>query len=299
MVEHPFLPSKTLVIYNPTSGRPQRQKKAKEISRRLKRLGFQVTQTQEPGDARGLGQRASKEGWKAVICLGGDGTLFEAIAELPHSISIAFFPTGTVNLFSKNLAIPHQVEPWLTLLESGSTQQVYFGLGNGRPFASVGSVGFDAQVVARVSSKFKRWIHEGAYVLQGGIELLRYRIPKLKIVLDGVDFPGHALGILVGKGPHFAGPYPVLEGAALCAPTLCVAVLHGDRKAQLLRFFLGVALGNLARMEGVSFYHVKEVQVSSEPETCIELDGDPVGNTPVTFSVEGKIRKVLAPAKKE
>ena len=266
-----------------------------EVVRHMKSWGYKIVQTQTPGHAQRIGAGALDEGWNALICISGDGTLFEAISEVPIDMPIGFYPVGTINLLAQSLSIPEVPEPWLALLKRGTTKEVYFGLANRRPFGSVGSVGFDARVVARVSPGLKKWFHEGAYGVQAALELFPYDLPRYKVMLDGHRLEETVLGVLVGKGPYFAGPYPILKQADHRVPKLCVGLLVGNSKGHLLRYAWGLARGTLGETGGMKLCSVQELIIESDPVSHVELDGEPFGTTPVTFTVESTTRRVLAP----
>jgi len=292
---HNFSPSHTRVIHNPKSGRPKGQAQAHDLLHHLSQMGYQVVTTEGSDHARQLGAELHTQGWNAVICIGGDGTLWQIVERLHHTVPIGFFPTGTVNLFAKNLAIPETLEPWLEMLETGMLQQVHLGLANDRPFANVGSVGFDAHVVARVSTRLKQIIHEGAYAVQAMWDFLNYAIPRYSVVIDGRTFEEEVFGVIVGKGPFYAGHYPILQGADMRVPNLRVALLLGNKKWDLLEFGRRLAQGTISEMKNIQFHTVQELIVDSSPPSYVEVDGDPFGTTPVTFSIDPFPRKVLIP----
>jgi len=292
---HNFSPSHTLVIHNPKSGRLAGQTKADALLHHLSQMGYEVVTTTGSDHARQLGAELHPHGWNAMICLGGDGTLWQMLERLHHAVPIAFFPTGTVNLLANNLGIPKTVTPWLQMLKKGNLKQVYLGLANGRPFLNLGSIGFDAQVVARVSTRLKQMIHEGAYVVQGFWDFVKYQIPNYSVVLDGREVEEKVLGVIVGKGPFYAGPYPILQGADMCVSNLRVALIVGDKKRSILEFGRRITQGTISEMKSIQFHTVQELTVDSFPPSYVEVDGDPFGTTPVTFSIDPFLRKVLIP----
>ncbi|GJL55717.1 MAG: diacylglycerol kinase [Nitrospirales bacterium] len=289
-----FSPANTLALYNPTSGRGEAQQRAGILVQHLLSAGYHVVQTHTISRDETCLSRVGSD-WQSLICIGGDGTLFQAITKISSSAAIAFYPSGTINLFARSLSLPCSVDAWLHMLCEGVTRDVYFGLANGRSFVSVGSVGFDARVVARVSLRLKSWIHEGAYGVQAIRELLRYNFPPCNVFIDGRKIEGKILGVIVGKGPYFAGRHPILPAASQSIPRLSVAVLHGERRRCLVRYAYGLVRGHLGQMDGVKMYSAEQVVVEGSGETDVELDGEPFGFTPVTFTVEPVPRKVLAP----
>jgi diacylglycerol kinase (ATP) len=290
-----FTPSQTLVIHNPKSGRPKGQKEAHELLHHLSQMGYQIVTTEGSEHARQLGGDLYEQGLNSVICVGGDGTLWQVIEKLHPIVSIGFFPTGTVNLLAKNLAIPNTVDHWMEMLKTGTLQQVHWGLANDRPFINVGSVGFDAQVVARTSTQLKKVIHEGAYGFQALWEFPKYHIPSYSVLLDGQYINEEIFGIIVGKGPYYAGNYPILQKADLRTPNFFVALLLGNKKRNLLEFGLQLIQDKCSEMKNIRFYSALSITINSSPPSYVEVDGEPFGITPVNFSIDPLPRKVLIP----
>ncbi len=286
-----FSPANTLVLHNPGSGRREAQRRAAAVIQHLSRKGFHIIQAQLVD--RALVRELGKTGG-SVICIGGDGTLFHAIADIPPSVPIGLYPAGTINLLAHGLSIPQSIDTWLTVLQRGVTRDVYFGQANSRPFVSVGSVGFDASVVARVSPWLKKRFHEGAYAMQALWELPQYRIPTYEVVVDGKKIQERIVGVIVSKGPYFAGPHPMFKNADHCVPKLSVALLKGDRRSQIVRYACGLFRGTLSEMDGVMMYSAEKIEVRAHEKSDMELDGEPFGLASVTFSVEPIPRKVLA-----
>ncbi len=290
-----FTPADTIVIHNPKSGRRSRQVQARKLLQYFSHQGYEIITTQYPGHATEIGKEQSGKGKTAMCCIGGDGTLWEVVQKLDPHIRFGFFPTGTVNLFAINLHIPNQADSWLEMFEKGRLKEVYVGEANGVPFLNVGSVGYDALVVSKVSTKVKQYIHEGAYILRACQEFWRYRVPHLSVRLDGKKIDHTILGVIVGTGEYFAGPYSIFPGADLGNPNLNVAIILGNKKSQFLSVGVGLITGKLSTMNNVLLATANTILVESEPSSYVELDGDAFGNTPIQFSINSLARKVLVP----
>ena len=291
----PFSPADTIIIHNPKSGRRSRQVQARKLLTYFSQQGYEIVTTQYPGHATEIGKEQSRKGKTAVCCIGGDGTLGEVVRELDPNIRFGFFPTGTVNLFAMNLHIPSQADSWLEMFEKGRLKEVYVGEANGVSFLNVGSVGYDALVVSKVSTKVKQYVHEGAFILRACQEFWSYRVPHLSVSVDGKKIERAILGVIVGKGEYFAGPYSIFPGADLGNPNLNVAIILGNKKSQFLSFGFGLITGKLSTMNNVLLATAKTILVESEPSSHVELDGDAFGSTLIQFSINPLARKVLAP----
>lgn len=297
-----FAPSATAVVLNPISGKPSSRRKARRMADQLTARGYRIVPTTGPNSAGRLAREAVECGCNSVIAIGGDGTLYETMAELPAETGIGFFPTGTVNLFARGLNIPLRPDAWLELLDSRHTVPMHLGRCNNRPFACVASVGFDALVVAKVNRTLKKWIQKGAYAVAALRSFAGYAPPDLSVTLDGEPYRPRAefsrqklVGVIVARVPYYGGLHAVLPKADPLSPRLEVALLHAQDKWSLLRFARGVVLGTLPRMKGVVYQTVQRIRIESQPASEVELDGDAFSQTPVECRVEPNTRPILSP----
>lgn len=289
-----FSPEHTVVIHNPVSGRLTSRRQATRLASELQSRGFPIYRTGRPGDGTEIAARCAREGARAVIVVGGDGTILETLQRLPPAVALATFPAGTVNLLARGLPVPRRVRPWLALLEQATTRQVYFGMCEATVFASVASAGFDAETVRQVSPSLKRWLTEGAYALKALQLYAHYRPPKYEVVVDGERCEEPILGVLIGLGPYFGGRRRVFPKAELGAPRLDVILLTGRHKRLLWAYAWGMVTGRLAKLPGAIYRQARHLQIASNPPAAVELDGDYFGHSPVTVQVQPQPRAVLA-----
>ena len=292
---HPFAPQTTLAIANPVSGNPTARQRARKLMQLLRERGYEVAATERSGQGTELAREAARAGRTGIIVIGGDGTLCEVIAELPVETALAYFPAGSGNNFGFNLHLPVEPEAWLALLDAHPLRAMRFGLCNGRPFASVASVGFDAQLVRNVPSGLKRRLSKGAYLLEFIPTYFTYSAPRFHVTIDGKLWNDNVLGVIVGRGPNYGGPHPVLPTCDPGDDKLGYIVMEGHSKWRLGKFAVGVLFNNLPHMKGVTCGLARTVEVATEPASYVQLDGDLFGTNPVTFGVEPKQRRILAP----
>ena len=83
----------------------------------------------------------------------------------------------------------------------------------------------------------------GAYVLRACQEIWRYQVPHLSVSVDGKLIEQAILGIIIGKGKYFAGPFCIFPEANLETPSLNVSIILGDQKKQLFSFAMSLITG--------------------------------------------------------
>ena len=154
-------------IVNPASGRGRVAAALQEALDRLSAAGHQgcIHTTTGAGDAtaiaRGLPAAAT-----AVVAVGGDGTVRE-VAEglLGRAIPLAILPAGTENLVAKQFQIDASPVRLVGSLLTPNIREIDVGLVGQRVFLVVVGVGFDAEVVRRLSRRRRGHITHLDYFL--------------------------------------------------------------------------------------------------------------------------------------
>lgn len=289
-----FAPGSTLVLRNPASGRPGSRRRADALERELVLRGHTVTHTPGPRTAGQLARRFC-EGRPdaALLVLGGDGTVFEALEALPPHVPLGVFPTGSVNLLARAHGVPSDPSRWLDSLEREHLRAHYFARCNGRPFTSVGSAGLDAEAVAHLDPRLKRALHEVAYALQALRLYPTHRIPRFRIAVDGREVATRVVGLLFGTVPYYGGPHRILPEAEPGKRGLEVALLGGSHRRAFWRYAAGLVTGALPRQRGVEYRRATRLAIEADPPIAVQLDGEPFGTTPVDVEVEREPRRVL------
>lgn len=96
---------KAMIILNPSSGKEKATEYAEKIEETLREKydDIDIRRTEKEGDAAAFATEACIALYDAVIAMGGDGTINEAIngvAEQAHRPALGIIPLGTVNDFA-------------------------------------------------------------------------------------------------------------------------------------------------------------------------------------------------------
>jgi len=91
--------------------------------------------------------QAVRQGYQAIVAVGGDGTLNHVGRYLIGTdIALGVVPVGTGNSLANHIGLPHSVSGTLRHLLAGHTVTVDTGLMNGQPFVGFFGFGLDAEV---------------------------------------------------------------------------------------------------------------------------------------------------------
>jgi len=297
--------SRILVIANPVSGRGKGAHLAREFLRRLRERGCDVDfrETGRPGDARRFAGEAA--GFSAVVCVGGDGTVNEVVNGLPPGDAppLAMVPCGTANVLAKELGLPRDPARLADLVADG--REVRWDLGvdraGGRRFLLFGSAGYDAHVVHVFHAARRGPIRMWQYVLWGLRSILDYRVPRLRVEIDGRPLGADASWVQVSNVSSYGGPLVFTPRAKADDGAFEVMVLRSNRRRDVVRMFWRAILGHFLGLDlplgGVTFHRARRVRLEAADgqPVPVQVDGDPGGSLPADFEiVPGGIR-ILAP----
>jgi len=253
------------------------------------------------------------DGFSAVGCIGGDGTVNEVLNGLPLGAAppLAMIPCGTANVLAKELRLPRSAGGLARVITDG--REIRWDLGvdrvSGRRFLLFASAGYDAHVVhlfhaARQKpvgvwsyALYNMWL----YIVWGMKSIAEFEVPKIEVELDGKRLASDATWMQVSIIASYGGPLVFTPHAKPDDGTFEVMIQRAPRKRDVIRMFwaaiLNFLFGMNYRMPDVTFHTARRVRLASADARPVPLqvDGDPVGYLPVDFAVVPDGVRILAP----
>lgn len=296
-----------LVIFNPVAGQDEPSRVRRQIGGALAVRGasFDLVETEGSGDAERLANGAVGKGYGCVIAAGGDGTIAEVITGLAGAggmVPLGIIPLGTGNQLAANLGIPPDVERAVEVTVSGSPRPIDIGqLGSGRYFALMAGAGWDAEVMGSCSRELKERWGFGAYLFQG---LRRAAAPPsalFHIAVDGDEFEVRAATVLIANaGQLFSSLFPVevriAPDASFQDGMLDICIFAPRTLPDVATVLWRVARRQYVGDDRMIYLQAREVSIDADPPIITQVDGDCMGETPLTArAVPGGV-KVLMPA---
>lgn len=299
-----------IFIINPTAG----SGKAKQIFNRLKstetfyKLNSKSYVTAYPGHAEQLiGNLVHKLSYeiKAIVIIGGDGTIHEVINGLgDRDIPIAYIPSGSGNDFARGAGLIDDPEKILIDLYENK-QQIPYWLGHyhakeeSRFFVNCLGLGFDAAVAKRANrSRFKKIcnkLHIGklVYVMALVQELIAFKPVNMTLQVDREMHHFHrCLFISVNNHPYFGGGMKINPLAINNGDTLSILIIDSISKWKVLALFGTVFTGKHLKFKEVKVLKGKEIIISSEVPIMFQSDGETSTTNKVSISTRCKPIKV-------
>lgn len=272
------------------------------IASRLRGRGvpFAAAATTGPGDATTLARLACGQGFRAIVCVGGDGTINEVVNGLvtpedgvDQRPLLGMIPTGTAQDFSRGAGIPLERGAAIDrLLEEQETRvdvgRIRFGDGRVRLFVNVLGVGFDAEVAERAQDVRGAIPSIPAHVVGFASALAGYRNKTISISFDEREGGGTRFRcnmVAVANGSSYAGGMRLAPGASLDDGLLDIVVVGDVDKIEFLLNFPSVFTGKHVGHEKVVIYRAPCVWLESEEEALVQADGDVVGRLPAQVEV--------------
>jgi diacylglycerol kinase (ATP) len=242
-------------------------------------------------------RNARAGGFDAVVLVGGDGTVHEALpAVAAEGLPLGIVPSGRGNDFARNLGLPLDPRANLFLNPDPARRRVDLPSVNGAPFGSIACVGFDAEV--------NRLARDGRGYFGGTLGYLvcvlralpDFRPFEVEIRVDGRVWSGEILMLAVANGACYGGGMRIAPRAIMDDGRLDVCVIEPLPKLELLRSFPRVFRGTHTTHPRVTMYSAPSVAVCTAEPHEIFADGEYAGTTPAVWTNHRHSLELLLPS---
>ncbi|WAL58354.1 diacylglycerol/lipid kinase family protein [Thermocoleostomius sinensis] len=316
------------LIVNPTSGTvgddPVNVEQLPSIVSALQSGGIttDVVLTESGTSPKTLAQRALTQAYDLVIAAGGDGTVSEVAKGLLHtSMPLGILPIGTYNNIAHSLNLPLEIMDACQVVIHGQIVSIDVGVANNQHyFFEAAGVGLDAvlfplgeeikggrwqrlwQVVTltlnyqpkRIRMRFDRSIAEARYVADLTTHPTKRRLWQ-RLAAKRYELQRLALLVVIANGPYYGSGFTVAPDAALNDGLLTISVFRNFSKWELLRHFWSINLGQHHYNPKIETYRVAEVRLSARAKLPVHVDGQPIGELPVTMKAVKQALRVIVP----
>lgn len=292
--------TRALIVFNPTAGQAESLEQDLRAAAGVWRdHGWRVElrPTERSGDGTRIAREAAAEGFDVVVAAGGDGTINEVVNGLAGTrTALATLPVGTVNVWAREIGLPLQPRATAETLLRSHVRRIDLGRAGGRYFLLMAGVGFDAAVVGEVRSPEKRRLGMLAYVLRGLEVATRYRGKRARVVLDGRRVGGRILLVVIGNSQLYGGVVKITPRAIIDDGLLDVCIIKGASLLSAPLRALSILLQRYNLDPAIEYHRARSIRVETRAGLPVQVDGDHIGQTPMTFEVApGALRALLPP----
>lgn len=302
IVDRPTVESgaKWFVVVNPISGSGKGLDDFPLISKLLRdnNIKCEAVFTEHKCHAMELTVSAITSGYRHIIVVGGDGTLYEVINGLfiqktvePHEVTVAVIAVGTGNDWIRMFGLPTRYAEAIRAIKEGYTflqdvaaveyeesmfRQVRYA-------ANVAGVGFDAAVIQRMqNTTSKSRLGASSYLMTLIGTFFKYKPTGVKLwVDDRLIYNNLLLSVAIGVGRYNGGGIQQLPEAVVDDGLLDVTLIRPLHWWNIIFRLKRLFNGDIYTIGHVTHAQGKRVRIESSPEICLEIDGELLGNTPV------------------
>jgi diacylglycerol kinase (ATP) len=278
-----------MLLVNPSAGGGRSRLVAFEAARELRALGraVDVVVTRERGEVERLAREAARTGVERVFVCGGDGTVHEGVNGLAGtSTALAILPGGRGNDLAATLGVPLDPAAAARYLVQAPVRRLDVGVVHGRRFGTTVGVGFDADVAVRTNRGF--WRRAGRFAYVGGIltSLAAFRAPRLVVTVGAARRDGRYMLCAVSNTGRYGGGVLIAPNASAEDGLLDVCLVSHASRLRLLQILPTAYRGAHVRAAEVEMLRGETVTIDTDTPLPMIADGEPVGETPATISVE-------------
>ena len=296
-------PKCAAIIFNPVARRLSRNRHL--LQRSIEALSGQGIRTEligttGPNSAAAQAREQIEAGCDLILAAGGDGTINEVANGMLHTgVPLGILPGGTANVLARELRMPMNM---LRVAETiGTMKPVRVASGSlrvgdfeRRTFLCMAGAGLDAEIVCNVDLDLKAAIGKLAYYVGGFGQVFR-PLTEFEVSVDGKKY--EASFALISRVRNYGGDLEIAKGASLLRDDFEVVLFRGKQSVQYLPYFVGVALGQTAKLNGCTVVHGRNVTCFPVPgkDVFAQVDGEFAGKLGVTAEIMPDSLTLLVP----
>ena len=274
---------KALLVYNPNSGNSRTiLENFDKITSKFLKNNISLTLYSINKKYDHLVEVIKKHNFDILILSGGDGTLSKTITQLYNSgIEIpntGIFPLGTSNDFARCLHLGDNIDDWIDNVIKGNTQNIDFGLINGKTiFLSSYAGGLFTKVSYSTDKNMKKNIGKLAYFISGINELINIKRFKLSIKLDDdTEIEEKAILYMIINGDGVGG-FDGLDNSANMSDGLMNIIIIKETKSaiDLSTILFDLMNNNLVNNNFVRMLTARKCEIKKiKKDINVSIDGE-------------------------
>lgn len=264
-----------------------------------------VFETSRDCDADECARQALADAPSRVIVSGGDGTVsLVASALIGGEVPLAVIPRGTANSFARALGIPLDLADAVDNACRGRIYTIDTARAGGRAVLLFTAVGLHADMIGETSREAKQRWGTLAYLYTGLVRMARLEPFAVELETEDEVIRCRAANITVANlaPPQSAlaqGPAAVRGDDGRLDITLVAAEGLGEGLGAALHLYRTSLSGEAASRDDIGYLPVRRVTIRAAPTQRVMIDGEEVGETPVTVECVPQSLRVVVPAPAE
>ncbi len=234
-----------------------------------------------------------------VVAGGGDGTISAIAAEVAKAgKTLGVLPLGTLNNFSKDLAIPQDISEAVNTIATGNVKVVDLAEINGRTFINNSSIGLYPRIVLRRVEQQRLGRGKWSAAFWATLQMVRFSpFLKVRIDLDGKSFLRKTPFVFVGNNEYEMDLYNIGRRQSLDEGELSVYFLHRGGRWGVALLLLHTVFGGLQQWEDFEGVNTDSITIQTRRKKLyVALDGEVrTIETPLVYTIRPGALKVIVP----
>jgi YegS/Rv2252/BmrU family lipid kinase len=250
-----------------------------------------------------LGQAAAEARDSLLVVIGGDGTVNEVVNGVAGTdTELAVLPGGTGQDFGRTHGVPSRFDDAVRVALDGNTRTIDLGRvelesGTSRLFANVGSAGMSGAVARRANAMTKRFGGRATFFYALTREFVAWQNTNVVVELeDGVRREGPMHDVIVANGNWHGGGMKLAPDARQDDGLFDVVLIGDVGKVDFVTTAPKLYSGRYLAHPKVEPLRSSSVAISSGEPLPLEVDGEPIGETPARFEVVPSALRLRVPA---
>jgi YegS/Rv2252/BmrU family lipid kinase len=291
---------KILVITNPFAGGGKALRLLPRIKQWLSVSPHEFSfSTPRSIDEMRLGiTEASAKGVNALLFLGGDGTVHQALPAIAEAnVPFGFLPCGRGNDFARNIGLTTNLKNNCTFPANPSFHQLDLPRVNDTPFVSIAYVGFDAEVNKLANDGSGYFGGTLGYIICVLKALKTFRPFEVEITIDGETWRERVMMVTVANAPFYGGGMKIAPDADMTDGRLDICIVKEISKLELLWQFPKVFKGTHIYHSRIVMKSGRRIRLTSDEPRKIFADGEYVGHLPADCTIGNQTIQIISPMK--
>jgi diacylglycerol kinase (ATP) len=290
---------KRLFVINPHAGAGMNRRAIEKLENYFRRRAnsFDAIISKSRDDVIVRTRGALRQGVEQIVAVGGDGTVnavangfFEESELVQPSACLAVAKAGSGSDYFRGLTRTTR-QDWREIVLNPSIRRVDVARlqGGGQPvplyFVNMATFGMSAEVCRRKATMSTYWPKALRYLLPTVRGLFQTRPSTVRLTVDGTAYERQAICIMVAKGAYSGGGMLFGKNVTLDNGLFEVTLFRPLPVWQMLLKTPKLYSGELENEPTIEKLTAARVDIEAGPPLLVEIDGDVIGDTPVSMSV--------------
>ena len=288
---------KILVIVNPMAGGGRTLRLLPKIRHWLFESPheFFFNTTRSPDEMRSEIMKAPAQGINALLLIGGDGTVHQALPAIAETnIPFGFLPCGRGNDFARNIGLPSKLQKSCSLPSNPSFHQVDLPRINHIPFVAVAYVGFDAEVNKLANDGRGYFGGTLGYIVCVLKTLKNFKPFEIEITIDDHTWRERVMMVTVANAPFYGGGMKIAPDANMNDGIFDICIVQEISKLELLQQFPKVFKGTHVSHPRIMMKAGRRIKLVSDEHREVFADGEYAGNLPAECTIGNEKVRVMS-----